>query len=182
MWPCRAGMMPIRVAHDFYQEMRTQVILTFHSGLEAKNRLTSNLIQSTNQMRKLALFMHTSLDGFVAGANGEMDWIKVDQEIFDFVAKRLQHCDTALYGRTTFDMMEAYWPTAAEQPNATQHDIDHSAWYANIQKVVLSKSLSANKPNTIVIKDHLAARIIDLRQQPGKEMILFGSPSAQTDA
>ncbi|MFM7858551.1 MAG: dihydrofolate reductase family protein, partial [Flammeovirgaceae bacterium] len=111
-------------------------------------------------MRKLSLFMHTSLDGFVAGPNGEIDWIKVDAEIADFVANRLQHCDTAVYGRITFDMMEAYWPMAADQPHATQHDIEHSAWYAKIQKVVLSKSLTEGKPNTVIIKDHLAARIM----------------------
>lgn len=128
-------------------------------------------------MRKLALFMHTSLDGFVAGADGEMDWIKVDNEIFEFVNKRLEHCDTAAYGRVTFEMMEAYWPTAAEQPHATEHDVEHSAWYSKIPKVIFSKSLEKTEPNMIVIKDHLAARIIDLKQQPGKEMILFGSPT-----
>lgn len=42
--------------------------------------------------------MHISLDGFVAGPNGEMDWIKVDQEIFDHVGKRISEGDTALYG------------------------------------------------------------------------------------
>ena len=40
-------------------------------------------------MRKIISFMHISLDGFVAGPNGEMNWIKIDQEIFDFVAKRI---------------------------------------------------------------------------------------------
>lgn len=129
-------------------------------------------------MRKLSLFMHTSLDGFVAGPNGEMDWIKVDDEIFEFVSNRLEHCDTAVYGRTTYEMMEAYWPTAAEQANPTTHDIKHSKWYKEIQKVVLSKSILDAKHNTILIKDHLAAHIIDLKQQAGKDMIIFGSPTA----
>ena len=38
-------------------------------------------------MIKIISFMHISLDGFVAGLNGEMDWIKVDEEIFDYVGK-----------------------------------------------------------------------------------------------
>ena len=38
-------------------------------------------------MRKLLLFMHISLDGFAAGPNGEMDWIKVDEAMFDFGKK-----------------------------------------------------------------------------------------------
>jgi dihydrofolate reductase len=61
--------------------------------------------------------MHISLDGFVAGPNGEMNWIKVDEEIFDHVGKRVGQTDTALYGRVTYDMMEGYWPTAADKPN-----------------------------------------------------------------
>jgi hypothetical protein len=40
-------------------------------------------------MRKIISFMHISLDGFVAGPNGEMNWIKVDEEIFDHVGKRI---------------------------------------------------------------------------------------------
>ena len=63
--------------------------------------------------------MHISLDGFVAGLNGEMDWIKVDEEIFDYVGKRIREGDTALYGRVTYQMMENYWPTAGDKPTAT---------------------------------------------------------------
>ena len=47
-------------------------------------------------MRKIISFMHISLDGFVAGPNEEMDCIKVDEEIFDHVPKRISEGDTAL--------------------------------------------------------------------------------------
>lgn len=60
-------------------------------------------------MRKIISFMHISLDGFVAGPNGEIDWIKVNQEIFDYVGKRISEGDTSLYGRVTFQMMENYY-------------------------------------------------------------------------
>ena len=50
-------------------------------------------------MKKIVLFMHTSLDGFVAGPNGEMDWINVKGEIFDEASKVTDRADTALYGR-----------------------------------------------------------------------------------
>jgi hypothetical protein len=43
-------------------------------------------------MRKIISLMHISLDGFVAGSKGEMNWIKVDEEIFDHVGKRSVHC------------------------------------------------------------------------------------------
>ena len=80
-------------------------------------------------MRKLISFMHISLDGFVAGPKGELNWVKVDEEIFDHVGKRISEGFAPLYGRITYEMMENYWPTAGEKPNASKHDIEHSKWY-----------------------------------------------------
>ncbi len=123
--------------------------------------------------------MHVSLDGFVAGPNGEMDWIKLEDEIFNHVGNRISKGDTALYGRVTYELMESYWPTAADKPNATKHDIEHSAWYSKSKKVVLSKSMKANElNNTKVISDKLVENILELKQQPGNEILLFGSPTA----
>jgi dihydrofolate reductase len=130
-------------------------------------------------MRTLVSFMHVSLDGFVAGPNGEMDWINVDDEMFDYAGQRTNESDTALYGRVTYQMMEAYWPTAADQPNATKHDKEHGAWYNKVDKVVLSKSMQGQQlPNTIIISEDIAHRVKALKQQAGKEIIIFGSPGA----
>lgn len=123
--------------------------------------------------------MHISLDGFVAGPNGEMDWIKANEEIFEHVGKRISEGDTALYGRVTYQMMESYWPTAADKPNATRHDIEHSAWYSKVHKIVLSTTLKgAGLANTTIISGNLADSIQEIQQQAGKEILLFGSPSA----
>jgi dihydrofolate reductase len=123
--------------------------------------------------------MHISLDGFVAGPNGEMNWINVDEEIFDFVGKRISEGDTALYGRVTFEMMESYWPTAADKPTASKHDIEHSKWYQNVHKIVLSKTMqNVGLKNTIVISGNLVTNINELKQQEGKDILLFGSPTA----
>lgn len=130
-------------------------------------------------MRKIISFMHLSLDGFVAGLKGEMDWIKVDEEIFDYVGKRISESDTALYGRVTYEMMENYWPTAGEKPTATKHDVEHSKWYKKAHKIVLSKTIKdAGLANTTIISDHLSDNIHAIKQQPGKDILLFGSPTA----
>ena len=107
-------------------------------------------------MRKIILSLHTTLDGFVAGPNGEMDWIKFDDEMFDLVGKFTDEADTALYGRITYQMMESYWPTAADKPNATKHDIEHSQWYNKVNKVILSRTLySKETTNTTFISDNI---------------------------
>jgi dihydrofolate reductase len=130
-------------------------------------------------MRKVILFMHTTLDGFVAGANGEMDWIKVDDEMFDLAGKQTDLADTALYGRVTYEMMNSYWPTAGDQPNASKHDIEHSGWYNQALKVVLSKTLNENGlKNTKIIRDNLSENINELKQKDGKNILIFGSATA----
>ena len=130
-------------------------------------------------MGRLVLFMHVSLDGFVAGPAGEMDWINVDEEMFDFAASRTNEADTALYGRVTFEMMEAYWPTAAHQPNATKHDKVHSSWYNRVTKVVISRSMQGQQlPRTLIISDNLEDHINVLKKEAVKDILMFGSPGA----
>jgi dihydrofolate reductase len=138
-----------------------------------------NLHSKFLSMRKIVISLHTSLDGFVAGPNGEMDWIKLDEEIFDLVGKFTNEADTALYGRVTYEMMEGYWPGAADQPNATKHDIEHSAWYNSVQKVVISKSMKGqNIDKTTIISDNIAEEIQRLKNAGDKNIMIFGSPSA----
>jgi dihydrofolate reductase len=130
-------------------------------------------------MRKIISFMHISLDGFVAGPNGEMNWIKVDEEIFDHVGKRISEGNTALYGRVTYEMMESYWPTAGDTPTASKHDIEHSKWYKKVHKVVLSKTMKdTGLTNTKIISDNLSDNINEIKQQAGNDVALFGSPTA----
>ena len=130
-------------------------------------------------MRKLIFFMHTSLDGFVAGLNGEMDWINVDDAMFDFIGTMTDKADTALYGRVTYEMMQSYWPNAGEQAYASKHDIEHSAWYNKVSKVVLSKTINEKGlDNTKVIGDQLADNINKIKKQDGKNILIIGSPRA----
>ncbi len=122
--------------------------------------------------------MHMSLDGFVAGPNGEMDWIRLPQELFDWGGILTEQADTALYGRITYEMMQNYWPNAGSRPNASKHDKDHSAWYNKVTKVVVSKTMKdAGLEKTMIIRDHIAQNVEKLKQQPGKNIQMYGSPS-----
>ncbi|MEO5782607.1 MAG: dihydrofolate reductase family protein [Ginsengibacter sp.] len=129
-------------------------------------------------MRKLILFMHTSLDGFVAGPKGEMDWILVGEEMFDYAAQQTHEADTALYGRVTYQIMQSYWPTAADKPGASKHDKEHSSWYNKVEKVVISKTMKGeNLPNTNIISNNIPSEINTIKNSSGKNIVMFGSPT-----
>ncbi|RXZ36919.1 dihydrofolate reductase [Oxalobacteraceae bacterium CAVE-383] len=133
-------------------------------------------------MRKIVSFVHVSLDGFVASADAGMaslGWISLSADLFEYVEQRVQQTDAALYGRVTYEMMESYWPTAAEQPDASAHDRTHSRWYKTARKIVLSKTLlGKNHPDTQIIGSNLSNEINQIKQSAGSEILIFGSPSA----
>ena len=127
-------------------------------------------------MRKLILLMHTSLDNLVAGPNGEINWIHVDNEIFDRAKDFTDNADTALYGRVTYEMMESYWPNAGKSPNASKHDIEHSEWANSVPKIVFSRTMKTTSwKGTRIVSENISEEIKKLKQQPGKDMIMFGS-------
>ena len=75
--------------------------------------------------------------------------------------------------------MENYWPTAADKPTATKHDREHSHWYNNVTKIVLSRTLyQSDKRNTIIVGDNVVQKINAIKQEQGKNILMFGSPSA----
>jgi dihydrofolate reductase len=122
--------------------------------------------------------MHVSLDGFVAGPNGELEWAFVDEAMYDDVAAGLATVDTAIYGRVTYEMMESYWPTVPGDPASADPAGRHAHWYANAHKVIFSRTLDGvSRPNRQVMREADRAAVARLKQQPGGDMMIFGSPS-----
>src|SRR5689334_14706112 len=128
-------------------------------------------------MKKLISMMHMSLDGYVAASNGDFSWVKVDEELFDFGKTLTDEADAGVYGRITFDMMDSYWPTAGDQPDASRHDKDHSRWYKSVEKIVLSRTLESNPTNKVNVI-HTTDTMYDIKKSGTGTMIIFGSPTA----
>ena len=128
-------------------------------------------------MRKVISFMHVSLDGFTTGPNGELEWAIVDEELNPYVDNLFRQVDTALYGRVTYQLMQSYWPTVLTDPEATPRDLAHARWVENVSKFVFSTTLPrADWKNTRLVKDQIAEEIASLKQQPGRDLMIFGSP------
>lgn len=122
--------------------------------------------------------MQTSFDGFVAGPNGEFANFIGDEENLAFVCGLIENADAILFGRKSWQLLESNWPTAADKQGATQYEVKYSNWYNSVPKYVLSKSIhTSNDDNTIVIHDNLAEKIKSIKQQEGKSIYVFGSPT-----
>ena len=128
-------------------------------------------------MRKLVLFMHVSLDGFAADANSGLDWISYDSELQEYADAIVATVGSPVYGRVTYELMAGYWPSVLNDPNESERSKAHAQWVDKATKIVFSKSMKkADWNNTIVINDKIAEEINKLKQQPGKDLVIFGSP------
>jgi dihydrofolate reductase len=133
-------------------------------------------------MRKVIFLMHISLDGLVAGPNGEIDWINHNEDVAADAYSLHATTDTAIYGRVTYEMMAGYWPNFLTNPDRDPADLPHAIWLQTAVKVVATRSpLNIEWAGTVVIGEDIVADMAALKAQPGKYMWLLGSPTlAQT--
>jgi dihydrofolate reductase len=128
-------------------------------------------------MRKLVLFMHMSLDGFAADVDRGLNFLTYDKELQDWADELMKTVGSPVYGRTTYQLMESYWPTVLKDPNEDKRSREHAQWVENIPKIVFSKTLTeVTWNNTRLIKDNIGEEVNRLKQQPGKDLVVFGSP------
>jgi dihydrofolate reductase len=129
-------------------------------------------------MRKVISFMHLSLDGFVQGPNDwDLSFLTYDQELEKHAKDLLSTVDTVLWGRVTYLGMYNYWPTVPSNPSASQHEIEHAQWIDKTTKVIFSTTLEKTEwNNSRLVKDNIEEEITKLKQQPGKDIMIIGSP------
>jgi len=127
-------------------------------------------------MRELNLIAQTSLDGFVAGPRGEFDNFMGGEENLEFVCSIVEEADAAMFGRISYELINAAWPNAANRPGATKNEIKYSNWYNSVTKVVFSKTLQAgNSTNTYVVSENPLKEINRLKGKAGKNILMFGA-------
>ncbi|MBS1514003.1 MAG: dihydrofolate reductase [Bacteroidetes bacterium] len=129
-------------------------------------------------MRKIVSLMHMSLDGFVADTEGSLSWVSLPPDMYKEVMQSIHKVDTAIYGRVVYYMMKNYWPTLLEKENVDEVSLDHAKWVQDVKKIVFSKTINEELwNNTIQIKDNIKEEITKLKNEEGKDMMIFGSPS-----
>lgn len=116
--------------------------------------------------------MNMTLDGFCDHTAGI-----ADEELHEHYNEVLLNADLLLYGRTTYQLMESYWPDIAQNPTGEKSMDDFAVIIDDIQKMVFSRTLEKVEwKNSILKKEILKEEILELKQQSGKN-ILAGSPS-----
>lgn len=130
-------------------------------------------------MRKLIVIAHTSIEGLVAGPKGEFDNFLGGGESLEFVCSVTESGDAILMGRISYQLLDSHWPGAANKPGATSLEKNYSNWYNSVPKYVLSKTLQqGSSGNTTIISDDIIDEVNRIKQQPGKNILVFGSPTA----
>jgi dihydrofolate reductase len=123
-------------------------------------------------MRKIIVSNYITLDNYYAGPNGEIDWFVWNKETELYSIELSKSIDTILFGRITYDMMASYWP-AAKAPDESPII---SEYMNTTAKIVFSKTMkTADWNNTTVINEINRADILTLKQQPGKDIVIYGS-------
>ncbi len=125
-------------------------------------------------MRKLKLQMQISVDGYVAGPNGELDWMTRSADGHQFVNNLIDSSDTILLGRKMTDGFVNYWENVVNnQPDSPEYPFAKKM--VDTPKVVFSKTLDASKwNNTTLAKGDLAEEIANLKNQHGKDILVYG--------
>jgi dihydrofolate reductase len=124
-------------------------------------------------MRKAIMFNLISVDGFFEGTNKwDIGWHRVDREFNEFAIDQLKHAGGLIFGRVTYQGMASYWPT----PEANKNDPDVAGLMNSIPKYVFSKTLDKLEwQNSQLVTDEAAQALKTLKDQPGKDLLIFGS-------
>lgn len=128
-------------------------------------------------MRKLVVFNNLSLDGFFTSVDDDISWTyrpPTDPEFEAFTAENARSGGELVFGRKTYQMMASYWLTAmalSQNPIVAEH-------INKLSKTVFSRTLSeATWQNTRLAKGDLLSEIREMKQAPGKDLVIMGSGS-----
>ena len=129
--------------------------------------------------RKLIYSMGVSLDGFIAGPDGEIDWSAPDEEQHRFHNQQMREIGTELCGRRLYEEM-LYWETADENPSLPEHELEFARIWKDTPKIVFSNTLEKVEGNARLVRDGVGEEVAKLKQQPGKDLAVGGAGLASS--
>jgi dihydrofolate reductase len=124
-------------------------------------------------MRKLKLQMQITIDGFVAGPNGELDWMLLDwdKELINYVTEFTDSVDLIVMGRKLAEGFIPYWKNVASDVEDAQQEAGKI--FTNLPKVVFTKTLEKSIWDNTTVEKNIA-NINELKSQEGKDIVVYG--------
>ena len=130
-------------------------------------------------MRKLVYAMGVSLDGFIAGPGGTIDWSAPDEELHRFHNQQAAETGVELYGRRMYEVMRS-WETAGEDPARSEYEREFARIWKDTPKIVFSTTLEKVEGNASLMRGGAAEEVAKLKGQPGQALSVSGAGLAST--
>ncbi|MFJ5843336.1 dihydrofolate reductase family protein [Streptomyces shenzhenensis] len=132
-------------------------------------------------MRSVTYSMNVSLDGYIVGPDGGFNWTTPDEEIFRSWIDEIREVSVHLLGRRLYETM-LYWEDADQDPSLDDSQLEWTALWKPLPKVVFSSTLSAVQGNARLASGGLAEEIERLRAEPGEGDIAIGGATLAAEA
>lgn len=131
-------------------------------------------------MRRIITTTWVTLDGFIAGPNGEMDWVAefYDDAMGAYENDLVSAADTLLLGRVTYESFAGSWPHVPDNPDAAESEKAYARMLNAMRKVVFSRTLDRVEwNNSTLLREVTPEAIEQLKREPGRDMLIYGSAS-----
>jgi dihydrofolate reductase len=131
-------------------------------------------------VREIITTTWVSLDGFIAGVGGEMDWVgeNYDEAMGRYETDLIAGADTLLLGRVTYQSFAGSWPHVPDNPQASEGEKEYARMLNAMHKIVFSRTLEqADWNNSVLKKTLVPAEIAQLKSEPGRTILVYGSAS-----
>ena len=131
-------------------------------------------------MRKIVVHMMVSLDGYFEGPDHDLSWHQVDEELHAHFNEQLATRSAFIEGRVTYELMEAVWPTADQNPDFPAFMQEFAGIWRAVPKIVYSRTLQQVGPNATLRSEVEPDEIRALKEQPGGDMTIGGVDLVET--
>jgi dihydrofolate reductase len=132
-------------------------------------------------MHSVTYSMSMSLDGYIVGPDGRFDWTAPDPDVFRFWIDDIRQVGVHLMGRRLYETM-LYWETADDDASLGAAELEWTALWKPLPKVVFSTTLQAVQGNARLAAGGLADEIARLRAEPGDGEIAIGGATLADEA